>query len=136
MINIINDKYHKYLEVKLFKLLNCFKHLLILLKGKAKYSWPPCTRLFRSGAFYIANVLQNKEVNRTEPSTSLSVPLLIQFFCPFQTLLNTITQYLAMNALQNYFVMTGTAATDTISNKKINTTFIQIPPLHAELIAR
>ena len=33
----------------------------------------------------------------------------------FQTLVTTITQYLTMSGMQSYFVMTGTASSDTIS---------------------
>ncbi len=28
-----------------------------LLKGKAQYSWPPCTNSFRSASFDIANII-------------------------------------------------------------------------------
>ncbi len=31
-----------------------------LQKGKAQYNWPPWTNEFRSAAFYIENLLQNK----------------------------------------------------------------------------
>ncbi len=49
-----------------------------LLKGKAQYSSPPCTNLFRSAPFCIENVIYilnktrylNEEVNCTEPSPS------------------------------------------------------------------
>jgi hypothetical protein len=51
------------------------------LKGKEQYSWPPCTNLFRSVPFDIANIIyfftkqaNNKEVSRTEHSPSVSVP--------------------------------------------------------------
>ncbi len=39
-----------------------------LLKGKAQYSWPPCTNSFRSAAFDIGNKTSylNEEVNGTE----------------------------------------------------------------------
>jgi hypothetical protein len=48
----------------------------VLLKGKAQYSWPPCTNQFRSTPFYIENIINlfyktsylNEEVNCTEPS--------------------------------------------------------------------
>jgi hypothetical protein len=47
----------------------------VLLKGKAQYSWPPCTTLFRSAPFYIENIISYlNEVNCTEPSPSVSVP--------------------------------------------------------------
>ncbi len=53
-----------------------------LLKGKALYSWPPNTNLYRSAPFYIENIIYifnktsylNEEVNCTEPSPSVSVP--------------------------------------------------------------
>ncbi len=53
-----------------------------LCKGKAQYSWYPCTNLFRPTAFYIQNIINlcyktsylNEEVNCTEPSPSASVP--------------------------------------------------------------
>jgi hypothetical protein len=55
-----------------------------LLKGKAQYSWPPCTNLFISAPFYIENSIYifnktsylNEEVNCTEPSPSVSNPWL------------------------------------------------------------
>ncbi len=48
----------------------------VLLKGKAQYSWPPCTNQFWSSPFYIENIINlsyktsylNEEVNCTEPS--------------------------------------------------------------------
>ncbi len=48
----------------------------VLLKGKAEYSWPPCTNLFRLDPFYIENIIYlfyktsylNEEVKCTEPS--------------------------------------------------------------------
>jgi hypothetical protein len=46
-----------------------------LLKGKAQYSWPPCTNLFRSAPLYIENIIYiyqtsnpNEEVKLTETS--------------------------------------------------------------------
>ncbi len=52
------------------------------MKGKAQYSSPPCTNLFRSAPFYIEIIIYifiktswlNEEVNRTEPSLSISIP--------------------------------------------------------------
>jgi len=60
-----------------------------LMKGKAQYSWPPCTNLLRLAPFYIENIIYicyktsylNEEVNGTEPSPSVSVPC---FVCPLQ----------------------------------------------------
>ncbi len=53
----------------------------VLLKGKAKYGSPPRTNQFRSAPCYIENIIYfkktgylNEEVNRTEPSASVSVP--------------------------------------------------------------
>ncbi len=54
----------------------------VLLKGKAKYGSPPCTNYFWSAPIYIENIFLlynktsylNEEVNRTEPSASVSVP--------------------------------------------------------------
>jgi hypothetical protein len=56
-----------------------------LLKGKAQYSWPPCTNLFRSAPFYIENIIYifnktsylNEEVNCTKPSPQLAFPGLV-----------------------------------------------------------
>ena len=51
-----------------------------LLKGKAQHCWFPCTNLFRSAAFDIANLIYiftkqpTLEMNCTEPSPSVSVP--------------------------------------------------------------
>ncbi len=53
-----------------------------LLKGKDQYSWPPCTNKLRSAVFDNANIIYNftkeaklnEEVNRTEPSLSVSIP--------------------------------------------------------------
>ncbi len=53
-----------------------------LLKGKAQYSWPPCTNLFRFVSFEFACIIYSfakqvtfvEEVNRTEPSPLVSVP--------------------------------------------------------------
>jgi hypothetical protein len=53
-----------------------------LLKGKAQYNCPPCTNLLRSSPFYIENIIYifnktsylNEEVNRIEPSPSVSIP--------------------------------------------------------------
>jgi len=50
-----------------------------LLKGKAYYSWPPCTKNFRSAHLYIENILYhcyktsypNQEVSCSEPSSPL-----------------------------------------------------------------
>ncbi len=52
------------------------------LKGKAQYSWPPCTNWFRSAAFDNANIIYfltktrylDEEVKRTEPSLKLGFP--------------------------------------------------------------
>ncbi len=51
-----------------------------LLKGKAQCSWPPRTNYFRSASFEIENIVYfatksylNGEVNRTDPSPSVSV---------------------------------------------------------------
>ncbi len=54
----------------------------VLLRGKAQYSWPPCTNQFRSAPFYIENVMDlfyktsylNEEVNCTKPSLLVSIP--------------------------------------------------------------
>jgi hypothetical protein len=51
-------------------------------KGKAQYSWPPCTYWFRSAPFYIENIIYlsykttclNVVVNCIEPSRSVSIP--------------------------------------------------------------
>ncbi len=57
----------------------------VLLKGKAKYSWPPCTNQFRSAPYYFENIIYlwykmsgglNEEVNCTELSRSVSIPWL------------------------------------------------------------
>ncbi len=55
--------------------------------NSTQYSWPPCTNLFRSTSFEIANFIYikktrylNKDVNHTEPSPSVSVPWLF-FSC-------------------------------------------------------
>ncbi len=61
----------------------------ILLKGKARYSSPPCTDWFRSAAFDIENIIYffyktsylNEEVNCTEPYPSVSVPVIISNKC-------------------------------------------------------
>ncbi len=55
-----------------------------LLKGKAQYSWPPCTNLFRLVSFDIANIILlfhktsylNEEVNCIEPSPLVGIPWL------------------------------------------------------------
>ncbi len=52
-----------------------------LLKGKAKYSWPPCANLFSSAPFDIENIIYifnktsyiNEEVDSTDPSPSVSI---------------------------------------------------------------
>ncbi len=51
----------------------------LLLKGKAQYSWPPCTNLFTLDAFDIEKIIFYKKIIRrltvlTEPSPSVSVP--------------------------------------------------------------
>ncbi len=61
----------------------------ILLKGKARYSSPPCTDWFRSAAFDIENIIYfftkpatlTKEVNCTEPYPSVSLPVIISNKC-------------------------------------------------------
>ncbi len=60
-----------------------------LLKGKAQYSWPPCTYQFRSVTFLNWNYFclfykkgyPNKEVNGTDPSLSISVPRVMLHKC-------------------------------------------------------
>ncbi len=59
-----------------------------LLKGKAQYSWAPCTNKFRSGGFHIENIIYlwyktsylNEEVNCIEPSPSARVPGHLYYF--------------------------------------------------------
>jgi hypothetical protein len=54
----------------------------VLLKGNAKYGWPPCTNQFRSAPFYTENIInlfyktsyRNEEVNCTEPYPLDSIP--------------------------------------------------------------
>ena len=54
----------------------------VLLKGKDRHSWPPCTNKFRSAPFKNENIIDvfyktsylDEEVNRTEPSPSVSFP--------------------------------------------------------------
>ncbi len=54
----------------------------VLLKGKAQYSWPPCSNRFRSAPFYIEDIINllyktsflNKEVNCTESPPLVSIP--------------------------------------------------------------
>ncbi len=53
-----------------------------VLKGKAQYTWSPCTNLFRSAPFYIEHIIYifnkttylNEDVNRTDSSPSVSIP--------------------------------------------------------------
>jgi hypothetical protein len=62
-----------------------------LLKGKAQYSWPPCTNLFRPAPFYIENIIYiinktsnlNEEVNRTELPLSQYSLILPKIFSQF-----------------------------------------------------
>jgi hypothetical protein len=54
----------------------------VLLKGKAQYSWLPCTNLLRLAPFYIVKFFHlfyktsylNEEVNCIDPSRSVSTP--------------------------------------------------------------
>ncbi len=54
----------------------------VFQKGKAQYGRPPCTNQYRSGPFYIENIIDlfyktsyfNEEVNCTEPSPLDSIP--------------------------------------------------------------
>ncbi len=52
-----------------------------LLKGKALYSWHPCTNLFRSEPFYIENIIYilTKQATLIRRSTVLSLPLQLVF---------------------------------------------------------
>jgi hypothetical protein len=67
------------------------KHREPLLKGKAQYSWLPCSNKFRLGACDIANIIYflnktsylKEEVNRTKPFPLVSVP------CPASQLFST-----------------------------------------------
>jgi hypothetical protein len=47
----------------------------VLLKGKAQYSWPPCTNLFRSAPFYIENIIYRftKQATLIRRSTVLNL---------------------------------------------------------------
>jgi len=46
------------------------------MKGKAKYSWPPCTKKFESAAFEIENIIYflTKWASLMSRSTVLSLP--------------------------------------------------------------
>ncbi len=55
--------------------------LLPLLKGKAQYSWPPCTNKFRTDTFDNANIIyfSTKQATLMRRSTVLSLPLQKEF---------------------------------------------------------
>ncbi len=60
-----------------------------LLKGKASYSWPPCTNYFRSAAFDTSNIiyLLTNQANFMRRSTVLSLSLQLVFpatICEFK----------------------------------------------------
>ncbi len=53
----------------------------VLLKGKAQYSWPPCTNQFRSQPFHIENISYffTKQTTLMRRSIVLSLPLQLMF---------------------------------------------------------
>ncbi len=57
-----------------------------LLKGKAQYSWPPCTNLFRSAPFYIKILFPffTKQATLMRRSIVLSLPPLAQATLTFR----------------------------------------------------
>jgi hypothetical protein len=52
-----------------------------LLKGKARYKWPPCTNWFRSATFDVEKLFafSTKQATLIRRSTVLSLPLLLVF---------------------------------------------------------
>ncbi len=82
-----------------------------LLKWKAQYSWPPCTNWFRSIAFEIAKIIYffyeisylNEEVNHSEPSVSVSVP--VRKFLSFLKVTFSKKQGRALKALFIYLYL-------------------------------